>query len=168
MRKIYFILILISIAVACSKEETNPVGNDNSANGFVRSKVNGISWFADDVQAYKQLSTLNIVATDVLEGNPNFTSSKIHLRLVNINQPGIFGIGEDEPGFKYFVKATYLLKPADNSADVVYTAYYVNFSTMNLTYIDEGRVEADFVFKAYSDNFEDSVTVVDGVIDIDF
>ena len=40
----------------------------------------------------------------------------------------MFGIGEDEQGFKYFVKVRYTSKSAGTSADNKYTAYFREYS----------------------------------------
>jgi len=127
-----------------------------------------VSWFADKMEAHKQASTIYITGTQNFDVGSIYSTSKIDFRILNLSQPVIAGIGEKEPGYQYFVKANYILKFADGSNDKVYTAYFRDYSFMDLTRINDKGIDASFIFIAYSADFSDSVNVTSGVFAIDY
>ena len=90
------------------------------------------------------------------------------LKIINLNQPGSFGIGEDESGYKYFVKGNYILKSANNLPDEVFTSYYLDYSLMTITSISDRSVEADFQMKMFNQDFSDSVLITNGRLSITY
>jgi len=160
---------LTLLLISCSKDDTSiVVDTDYTANGFFIGKINNVTWSADKIEAHKEASTIYITGTKNYDAGSSYSASKINFRIINLSQPGTAGIGENEPGYQYFVKANYTLKFADGSNDKVYTAYYRNYSLMNITRINDKGIDATFVFKAYSEDFSDSVVVTNGVFKIDY
>ncbi len=169
MNKYLVWIPLTLLLFSCSKDDNSIVGDtDNTATGFLRGKINNVTWFADKIEAYKQASTIYITGTQNFEAGSIYTSSKINFRIINLSQPVTSGIGENEPGYQYFVKANYTLKFKDGSNDKIYTAYFRDYSLMDLTRINNKGIDATFIFKAYTGNFSDSVIVTDGVFRIDY
>ena len=169
MNKYLVWIPLTLLLLSCSKDD-NPivVDPDYTATGFIRGRINNVTWFADKIEAHKQASTIYITGTQNFDTSSIYTSSIINFRIINLSQPILAGIGEDEPGYEYFVKANYTLKFADGSNDKVYTAYYRDYSTMDLTRINDKGLDATFIFIAYSEDFSDSVDVTGGVFNIDY
>ena len=160
---------LTLLLFSCSKDDNSIViDTDYTATGFIRGRINNVTWFADKIEAHKQASTIYITGTQNFESGSIYTNSKIDFRIINLSQPVTAGIGENEPGYEYFVKADYTLKFADGSNDKVYTAYYRDYSTMDLTRINDKGLDATFIFKAYTEYFLDSVDVTGGVFNIDY
>ena len=92
----------------------------------------------------------------------------MNFKIINISQTGTFGIGEDEPGFKYFVKASYTLKSAGAAPDKKYTADYRDYSVFDMSRIDDKGLDATFIFVAYFKDFLDSLNFTSGVVKIDY
>ena len=170
MKKCLAWIPLALLLFSCSKEDNSTViDTDYTATGFIRGRINNETWFADKIEAQKQASTIYITGTQNFDSSSIYTSSKINFRIINLSQPVLAGIGENEgDGYQYFVKANYTLKFADGSNDKVYTAYFRNYSFMDLTRINDKGIDATFIFKAYSEDFSDSVNVTDGVFVIDY
>lgn len=166
----YFVWIPLTLLLfSCSKDDNpNNIDPDYTASGFIRGSINNTSWFADKIEAHKQASTIYITGTQNFDAGSIYSFSIIDFRIINLSQPVTAGIGEDEPGYIYFVKANYTLKFADGSEDKVFTAYYRDYSTMDITTINDKRFDATFLFKAYSENFSDSVDVTNGAMKIDY
>ncbi len=166
----YLVLIPLTLFLfSCSKDDNLIViDTDYTATGFIRGKINNVSWFADKIEAHKQASTIYITGTQNFDAGSIYSTSKIDFRILNLSQPVIAGIGEKEPGYQYFVKANYILKFADGSNDKVYTAYFRDYSFMDLTRINDKGIDASFIFIAYSADFSDSVNVTSGVFAIDY
>jgi len=168
MNKYYALFIVFLLIISCSNnDENNPADPNHTATGFMRAKINNTSWFADKIQAYRQSNSLYIIGTEDNASTPIFSSSEIRFQIINLTQPGTYGIGEDEPGYRYFVKANYILYSATGITNLTYTAYYLNYSTMNISRINADNFAADFIFRAFVDSTT-SVDVTDGVIDISF
>ena len=165
----YFVWIpLTLILLSCSKDDNPIVDPDYTATGFIRGRINNVTWFADKIEAHKQGSTIYITGTQNPDSGSIYSSTQINFRILNLSQPMLAGIGENEPGYEYFVKADYTLKFADGSNDKVYTAYYRDYSTMDLTRINDKGLDATFIFKAYTEFFTDSIDVTSGVFNIDY
>ena len=169
MKKYLVWVYLTLFLFGCSKDDTSIVSDtDNTATGFIRGTINNVSWFADKIEAYKQASTIYITGIQNFDAGSLYSSSKINFRIINLSQPVTAGIGENEPGYQYFVKANYTLEFKDGSNDEVYTAYFRNYSFMEITRINEKGIDATFIFKAYNEDFSDSVDVKGGVFKIDY
>lgn len=155
-------LILLPLLISgCKKEAENPLEPDrNKATGYVRSYVDGVNWEAESIYASKSGTVINISAEKAV--------SEIQLQIQNINQPGNFSIGENEPGFTYFIKAKYIQKAVGGTSEKIYTAYFRDYSYLTISNMSEGTLDADFVFLAYSEDFTDSVNVTGGAINIDY
>ena len=166
----YFVWIPLTLLfLSCSKDDSTIVSDpDYTVNGFLRAKINNVSWFADKIESHKQASTIYITGTQYFDPGSIYSSSIINFRIINLSQPTTAGIGEDEPGYQYFVKGDYTLKFADGSKDKVYTAYYRNYSVMDLTSINDNGIDATFIFKAYNEDFSDSVDVTEGAFQLDY
>ena len=165
---------LILIQFSCSKNDSTVTEPDYTATGFIRGKIDNVNWFADKIEAHKQASTIYITGTQNFDAGSIYSNSIVDFRIINLSQPTTAGIGEDEPGYVYFVKASYTLKYADGSNDKVYTAYYRNYSVMDIARITDKALDATFLFRAYSEDisgvvdFSDSLDVINGAIKIDF
>ncbi len=160
---------MILLVISCSKEE-NPIDRKENltATGFISGNVENANWFADKIQAYKQSSIIYITGTQKIDNSSVYASSILNFKIINISQTGSFGIGEDEPGFKYFVKASYTLISTRAAPDRKYTAYYRDYSVFDMSRINDKGLDATFVFVAYSQDFSDSVNFTSGVIKIDY
>ena len=170
MNKYLVWIPLTLLLLSCSKDD-NPivVDPDYTATGFIRGKINNVTWFADKIEAHKQASTIYITGTQNFDAGSIYSSTQINFRIINLSQPMLAGIGENEgDGYVYSVKANYTLKFADWSKDKVYTAYFRDYSFMDLTRINDKGIDASFIFIAYSEDFSDSVNVTDGVFVIDY
>lgn len=168
MRKYILLFFSFVLIAGCSKDEaTAPVQAENTVYGFVRGEINGSSWYADKITLVERNNIKYIKATKNIFDNPTYSSSEINFRLINISQPVVYAIGENEPGYVYAVKADYILK-AKNGADKVLKAYYLEYSQMDISRINDKSLEAEFIFKAYDEFFTDSVEIVNGKINLDF
>jgi hypothetical protein len=165
MIKALIFLLAAFLLFSCSKEaENNPVnGDDNSAAGFINCQVEALNWSANERKAYRQQGTLFITG---LKTTP--PAAELNFRIINIHQPGTYGISENEPGYQYFVKSTYTLKSADGSPDKVYTAYYEDYSLMKINSINETSIDAEFNILLFNQDRTDSVTINSGRMNLVF
>ncbi len=167
MKFFVFVISVFFLITGCSKDdESNPVNPGNSASGFVRGDVNGVSWYSNKITTSKTSNTRSIIAVQDLAGDPIFSSATLEFK-ITVNQPGSFGIGEDEPGYKYYVKAYYTLKAQNSGSNKFYRAYYDDVSLMTINRITDKDLNADFTFTART---EDSSAVVfsNGSIQINY
>lgn len=157
MKFFVFFIIVLFVLTGCSKDDdSNPVNPEKNATGFVRGDINGISWYSNKITTSKSGNTRTIKATQDFANDPTFLSAILEFN-ISINQTGVFGIGEDEPGFKYYVKAYYTLKAHSGGSDKLFTAYFDNVSFMTISRITDKDLDAIFNFTARTD---DSSTVV--------
>lgn len=169
MKKHILLLAVVILLSSCAKkDESNPAGNSNSANGFMLCQINSVQWAADELQAYRQQGTLYITGIKNENAGQQYSSRKLRFRIINLNQPGTFGIGENEPGIIYFVKADYTLTSATGQGDLVYTAYYENYSLMKIKSITGNSIDADFDMIMFNSNRTDSLLVRIGRVKADF
>ncbi len=170
MNKYLVWIPLTLLLLSCSKDDNSIiVDTDYTATGFIRGKINNVTWFADKIEAHKQANTIYITGTQNFDSGSIYSSTQINFHIINLSQPILAGIGENEgDGYQYYVKANYTLNFADGSKDKIYTAYFRDYSLMDLTRINDKGIDASFIFKAYSDNFTDSVDVTNGVFVIDY
>lgn len=96
-----------------------------------------------------------------------YSLSEIDIKII-LNQTGTFGIGGNEHGLQYFVKANYTLKSSDGISDRIYTAYYLDYSLLKITSISTNSIEADFNMKLFKEDFSDSLLITSGRLNIDF
>lgn len=166
MYKCFFVLLFL-LFVSCSKDETNPVYTNN-VTGFILSQVNSVAWSADQLELTKEQNTLHIFGRQEVSNHSVFNSTELYFRIININQPGTLGIGENENGIQYFVKGRFTYKSSDNSMDEVYTAYYLNFSLMKINSITNSSIDAEFNMKLYNQDFTDSLFITNGRLNIEY
>lgn len=77
---------VILLLISCSKGE-NPInGEDNdTATGFMRGNVENASWFADEIQAYKQSGKIYVPGTQKIDNSFAYTSSILNFKITNIS-----------------------------------------------------------------------------------
>ncbi|MCJ7552318.1 MAG: hypothetical protein MUO34_00410 [Ignavibacteriaceae bacterium] len=168
MYKSMFFLVLIFLVLGCKEDSFDPFVEDNTASGFMLCQINSSSWSANEVQEYKERDTLFLKGIVTLTSDSNYSSSEINFKIINLNQPGLYGIGEDELGFTYGVKGNYILKSAKNLPDVVYTAYYTEDNLMTITGINDRSIAAEFKMKVFSQSFSDSLLITNGRFSITY
>ncbi|MBZ0198805.1 MAG: hypothetical protein K8H86_02990 [Ignavibacteriaceae bacterium] len=168
MYKYFLLFFSIMLFAGCSKNEsTQPAQTDIKVYGYIRGELNGTSWYSDIISVSKKNNTTYIKAVKILTDNPTYSSTEINFRLINISQPVGYAIGEDEPGYVYAVKADYTLK-AKAGNDNVFKVYYLDYSRMTISRVNDQGLNADFHFKAYNDSFTDSVEITSGKIELEF
>ena len=168
MKFLAFISIVLLIFGGCSnKEDNNPISTDKNATGFIRGNVNGFNWYSNKITTSKSGNTRIVKATLDFSNDPVYKSSLLEFR-ISVNQAGVFGIGENEPGFQYVVKAYYTLVSRSGSADKYHKAYYDNVSTLTIGSISDKNLDADFIFNARTDDSLSTVVFTNGAIQIDF
>lgn len=169
MNKILYLLIIIVVFIAgCETKVIDPFEDDTTATGSMICQINLSIWSASDVQVNKQRDTLLLKGKKILTGDSNYSYSEINFKFINTSRAGTFEIGEDEPGFKYFVKGDYRLKSSKGLPDVVYTAYYRDFSLMTIRDITDKNIQAEFKMKVYESDFADSLLITSGRISITY
>lgn len=168
MYKLLVLLNVIVLIAGCSKDDSNPVDPPNNTSGFILCQVNSVQWSATGLEASKVQSTFHLKGTKEITGHSVFNASEIYLRIININQPGTFGIGENEPGFQYFVKGTFTFESEDGLQDQVFTAYYLDYSLMKINSITDKSIDAEFNIKLYNQDFSDSLFITNGRMNLNF
>ncbi len=168
MKFLALISVVLLIISGCSNNDvSNPVIVEQNATGFVRGNVNGSSWYSNKITTSKSGNTRIIKATLDISNDPIFKSSILEFR-ISVSQPGVFGIGEDEPGYKYYVKAYYTLVSRSGSADQYHKAHYDNISTLTISAISDKNLDADFLFNAVTVDSSSAVVFTNGAIQIDY
>lgn len=168
MKFLTFITLVLLIVNGCSSnDESNPITNEKSATGFVRGNVNGSSWYSNKITTSKSGVTRIVKATLDFSNDPIYKTSILEFH-IGVNLVGNFGIGENEPGFQYVVKAYYTLVSRSGSADKYHKAYYDNVSTLTIGAISDKNLDADFIFNARTDDSLSTVVFTNGAIQIDF
>lgn len=168
--KYYFVLILflLTISASCNKDDSSPVLPSNKVNGFMICQVNFSTWSAEGLEVSRQQNTLHIKGRRSVSGSNTFTASEINFRIINLNQPGTFGIGENEPGFQYFVKGSYTLISNEINQNIEFTAYYLDYSLMKINSITSKSIEAEFNMKLFNEDFSDSLLITTGRMNLEF
>lgn len=165
---VLFTIILFALAGCSKNEDSNPVNSDKIATGFVRADINSASWYTNKITTSKTQNTRTVKATLDFTNDPVFSSSVLELQ-IGVNQPGEFGIGENEPGLNYAVKAYYRLISKSGNDDEYYKAYYYNdFSKMTVNRITDKDLDAIFKFTARTDDSLKTVVFTNGSIQIDY
>jgi hypothetical protein len=169
MKLLVIISIVFLVLAGCSKDDnsTDPVNQEKIATGFVRGDVNGTNWYSNKITTSKSNNTRIVKATQDFTNDPIYKSSILEFR-ISVNLVGDFGIGEDEPGFNYVVRAYYTLVSKSGSADLIYKAHYNNISTLTIDGISDKNLDADFLFNAVTDDSSSTVVFTNGAIQIDF
>jgi hypothetical protein len=167
--KLYYIFfsLLIFITACSSNDESNPVNAETSATGFVRGTVNGSNWYSNKITTSKSGNTRTVKATQELPNNSKFSSSVMEIR-ISVSQAGIFGIGENEPGYTYYIKAYYKLVSRNGTEDENYKAYFDNISYMTINRISDKDLDAVFNFNARTDDSTKTISLSSGSIQIDY
>lgn len=168
MKNLLVSLILLFTFFGCSKNDTsNPVDTEKIATGFVKGTVNGASWYSNKITTRKSGNTRTVKATQEYLNNPNFSSAILEFK-IGVYQTGVFGIGEDEPGYKYSVKAYYTLVSHSGNSNENYKAYYQNSSLLTINQITPTTLDATYNFVALTDDTLKSVIFTGGAIKIDY
>jgi len=168
MKFLTFITLALLIVSGCSTEdESNPVDTEKNATGFVRGYVNGSYWYSKKITTSKNGITRIVKATLDFSNDPVYKTSILEFQ-IGVNRVGNFGIGENEPGFTYAVKAYYTLVSRNGSADKYHKAHYDNVSTLTISAISDKNLDAEFLFNAVTDDSSSAVVLTNGAIQIDF
>lgn len=167
--KLYYLLfpILILFTSCSSDEDSNPVSTEKTATGFVRGNVNGSNWYSNKITTSKSGNTRVVKATLDFTNDPIFKGSVLEFR-ISVNQSGIFGIGENEPGFTYYVKAYYTLVSRSGTEDENYKAYFDNISFMTINRISDKYLDASLNFNARTNDSTKTISLTSGSVLIDF
>lgn len=167
--KLYYLLfsLLILLTSCSSDDESNPVSTEKTATGFVRGTVNSSSWYSNKISTSKSGNTRIVKATQEFTNDPVFKSSILEFR-ISVNQAGTFGIGENEPGYTYSVKAYYTLISRSGSEDVIYKAYYEYLKDLIINRISDKNLDANYSFNARTDDSLRTVSFTSGAIQIDY
>ncbi len=166
----YFLALtfLVVTFYSCSKnDDNNPVNNEIIARGFIRGDINSINWYSNKITTNKNDNTRILKGTQDITNDPKFTASILELRL-GVNQTGTFGIGENEPGYQYSVKAYYTLVSRSGTEDEYFKAYYEKTSLLKINRISSTNLDATFNFIARTDDSTKTIVFSAGVIQIDY
>lgn len=168
MKLSYLLFPFLIIFTSCSSDDdSNPVSTEKTATGFVRGTVNSSSWYSNKITTSKSGNTRIVKATQEFTNDPVFKSSILEFQ-ISVNQAGTFGIGENEPGFTYSVKANYTLISRNGSADVNYKAYYEYLKDLIINRISDKNLDANYSFNARTDDSSRTVSFTSGAIQIDY
>jgi len=167
--KFYYLIfsLLLFISACTNNDESNPIIAEKNATGFVRGTVNSSSWYSNKITTSKSGNTRIVKATQEFTNDPVFRSSMLEFR-ISVNQAGTFGIGENEPGYTYSVKAYYTLISRSGSADVIYKAYYESLKDLIINRISDKNLDANYSFNARTDDSLRTVSFTNGAIQIDY
>lgn len=168
MKYFIFVFIVFLVLEGCStNDDSNPVNPEKIATGFVRADLNGSSWYSNKITTSKSGNTRIVKSTLDLTNDPVFSSSVLELQ-IGVSQPGEFGIGENEPGFNYAVKAYYKLVSKSGNNDEYYKAYYNNFSKLTINRITDKDLDAIFTIIARTDDSLKTAVFTNGSIQINY
>lgn len=168
MKSVFLFLVFLTFFIGCSKkDEISPVDPNITATGYIRGYVNGVNWYSNSIKTNKAGVTRTIKATQNLTNNPDYSSAVLELK-ISVNQPGDFGIGEDEPGYVYFVKCYYTLVGKNGTPDRLYKAYYKNTSLLTINEYDSDHLYGAFNFIAHTDDTLNTILFTGGNIQIDY
>jgi hypothetical protein len=160
--------MLIVVFLGCSKKD-DPIPVDPSvpASGYIRGYVNGVNWYSNSITTSKSGQTRIVTATQPLPNSQTFSSAILEFR-ISVNQVGNFGIGEDEPGYVYFVRGYYNLVGKNGNANESYKAYYEDQSVFTITEYDADHLYGSFNFIAHTDDTLHTILFTNGSIQIDY
>jgi hypothetical protein len=168
MKNLILASLFLFAILGCSKsDDSNPVNTEKTAVGFVRGNANGTSWYSNKIKTSKSGNTRFIKATQEFSNNPNFSSAILEFR-ISVNQAGVYGIGEDEPGYKYYIRAYYTLVSNTGNGNENYTAYYENTSLMTINQITDTNLNAIYNFTAHTADTLKTFVFSNGAIQITF
>jgi hypothetical protein len=168
MKLFYLLFPFLILFTSCSSDDdSNPVSTEKIATGFVRGTVNSSSWYSNKITTSKSGNTRIVKATQEFTNDPVFKNSILEFR-ISVNQAGTFGIGENEPGYTYSVKAYYTLISRSGSADVIYKAYYESLKDLIINRISDKNLDANYSFNARTDDSLRTVSFTNGAIQIDY
>lgn len=168
LRLLGSIITICILFCSCSKEDSsNPVNTDKTAVGYVRANIESTNWYSNKIITSKSGNTRTVKATLEIQNDPLFSSSILEFK-ISVNQTGAYGIGEDEPGYKYYVKAYYTLVSKTGLSDEKYKAYYDNVSLMTINKITDTNLDAVFTFDCRTDDSTKFLSFTTGGIKIDY
>lgn len=169
MKYLSFVLVIILIYTACSSDSnTNPVKNDDPASGFVRGYSDGTSWYSNQITTNLDQNIRTIKSTQILSNDPKFSSSILELKVSASLPGGLYSIGENEPGYTYFVKAYYTRVAKSGYTNEFYKAYFDSVSYMTINKNSSKELDAVFNFSARTDDSTKFVNFTGGVIKINY
>jgi hypothetical protein len=168
MKFFYLLFSFLLLFIGCSSnDDSNPIDTEKNATGFVRANINGSNWYSNQITTSKSSNTRVVKAIQELPNHPIFSSSKLELR-ISVSQTGRLGIGENEPGFTYYVKAYYTLVSRTGTEDEYYRAYFDNISYMTINRISDKDLDAVFNFNGRVDDSTKTVSVTAGSVQINY
>lgn len=166
MKLLYFLVLLLLVGCS-SNDDSNPIDTEKNATGFVRGNINGTNWYSNQITTSKSGNTRVVKAIQELPNHPTFSSSIIELR-ISVSQAGRLGIGENEPGFTYYVKAYYTLVSRTGTEDEYYKAYFENISYMTINRISDKDLDAVFNFNGRVDDSTKTISLTGGSVQISY
>ena len=168
MKLFYFLFYFLLLIIGCSSsDDSNPIGTEKNATGFVRGNIDGSDWYSNQITTSKSSNTRIVKATQKFTNHPIFSSSIIELR-ISVSQAGRLGIGENEPGFTYYVKAYYTLVSRSGTEDEHYKAYFDNISYMTINRISDKDLDAVFNFNGRVDDSTKTISLTGGSVQINY
>lgn len=168
MKSLFLLLLSFVFFVSCSKnDDPIPVDPNVPATGYIRGYINGESYYSNSITTNKTGQTRTVTAKQNITNSQVFSSSVLEFK-ISVNQPGNFGIGEDEPGYVYFVKAKYTLVGKNGNANEIYKAYYEDTSLLTMTEYDSDHLYGSFNFIAHTDDTLHTILFTNGAIQIDY
>lgn len=168
MKLFYLLFSFLLMFIGCSSsDDSNPIDTEKTATGFVRGNINGSDWYSNEITTSKSLNTRIVKATQKLTNHPIFSSSTIELK-IGVSQAGRFGIGENEPGYTYSIKAYYTLVSRSGTEDEHYKAYFDNISYMTINRISDKDLDAVFNFNGRIDDSTKTVSLTGGSVQINY
>lgn len=169
MKFLSLVLFIAIIYAGCSSDsDTNPVNNDKPASGFVRGYSNGTSWYSNQITTNLSQNVRTIKSTQTLTNDPKFSSSILELKVSASLPPGLYSIGENEPGYTYFVKAYCTLVAKSGYVNEFYRAYFDSVSYMTINKNTSQELDAVFNFLARTDDSTKFISFTNGVIKINY
>jgi hypothetical protein len=168
VKYLVILFLLIVTTVSCSKkDDNNPVDTSVSASGYIRGYVNSVNWYSNSIRTSKTGQTRIVKATQEFSNNQNYSSAILEMK-ISVNYIGTFGIGEDEPGFVYFVRAYYTLVGKNGNANELYTAYYKDTSELVISEYDDNHLYGTFNFVANTNDTLNTILFTNGSIQITY
>jgi len=160
-------LFLLGFWGCSGTDDSDPVSTEINATGFIRGYVNSTSWYSSKITTSKNNNIRIVKATQEFSNHPIFSSSVLEFR-IGVSLAGVYGIGEDEPGYKYYIKAYYTLVSKSGTEDEYYKAYYNDTSLLTINRINDSGLDANFNFTARTDDSTKTVVFTTGSIQINY
>ncbi len=173
-KAIIAICLAALLALSCSKEEEIAIVEPGSnSKGTLEALFNNSYWSAEKVRAYKEDNFTRINGTkQINDANSNYSSATLYIDLLYLRTPILYAIGENGKGLIYNAHAKVVFTPKAGSTlrELEYTGQYIkDLSTINISKIDDEKIEAQFGFKGINKlNTKDTLMVEMGKMYISF